>query len=438
MTNGKAVVDLCLEEVPPDNELRSRKFVFAIIKPRVGTLPTSARIHEYLATEIPGAAVMGVAASAHIAIAFLAKSTASRIHVASLQERFNIKLAVLNLPRGAAANPKLREALMKLAASGGTYTANFTVPVDTSSIDVDQADLGDWTVERVLHYVRGYSPTQLLALVGDARLHKASKTASSLDIALLTTATVIERIRAISGTKAGVCYLADGVHMEFPGDFDNLEALTCSYYCERTRAVQTMSLTAAIDTDLILRRTIVLSGGGGIGKTRLAHALAARFCRMFRVQLPGATEPQPPEKVYWLFARSIEALRGMNELMGDYVPFVLDEFSPRDRQCDVSIDGLKNILDITDPSTVRCRHHDLQTAKYQTRIITTNATMAEWVPMEAKFNPNKPYTFDMEALARRWLWVDVGCNILRAQALADLDADLASVFAHGRAQLLMR
>ena len=231
-------------------------------------------------------------------------------------------------------------------------------------------DLAAWTTHRLLHQFRGLTEAEFLSTIGDARIKRAAKQGTPMTQALLATETVLSKLRTIQLKEraAGVYYLADGKFPNYPDDFEHLDQLIGEYWDPSTSSLMTLPMTAAIDRGMMLTHTFILEGDAGMGKTRLALALAAVAAIMFRIRLPGTACDTPPELQYFLFVKSVDVLKTMNPLMAPFVPIVLDEMNPNDQQLGlVSVDACKCLLDIPDPGSMRSRFHDAEFAENQFR-----------------------------------------------------------------------
>ena len=109
------------------------------------------------------------------------------------------------------------------------------------------------------------------------------------------------------------------------------------------------------------------------GKTAVSTAIGAHLA--LRLQTNA-----PPEERFFLKVGQLDALHEARSLLREYVPVVVDDWTPSADTRRPSPDTVKKITDVTNPSTVQARFKDPTFARSQPRVFSSNAsTPAAWL-----------------------------------------------------------
>ena len=138
------------------------------------------------------------------------------------------------------------------------------------------------------------------------------------------------------------------------------------------------------------KKSLIIQGTGGLGKTQLAKAILAPLGKYFFVDAM--------DTIKHLFFVDGESLLCDDVTLGDY-----------------QIDQVKSILDISCDRAIRCRHEDGIVPAGTTRIFLTNHEKHVFFP------PGFQMQQHQNAIERRMTWVEVHGVLFKTQEMSVLD-----------------
>jgi hypothetical protein len=227
----------------------------------------------------------------------------------------------------------------------------------------------EYTMRQLYEHFRSFTREQFNAFVGDAKLHKAAKSASPLDVAVLT-------VQAELRTYVSDMTEATSTLLKVDGDkncyvFTDFLPDACELKGRIWDDIAGKILEQSVDDWLCkngsfnyLHTKLVLVGASGVGKSEFATVLArelsrkhgfGKFCSVKLLDTVGRL-----------------TLAGLTDDLG---AFVFSDFELRTKldRSPLTVEQLKGLLGPTETGGYDCRYHAAVLPKYRPRIWTINS-----------------------------------------------------------------
>lgn len=238
------------------------------------------------------------------------------------------------------------------------------------------ASEAEWTAETLESVVKGLSDIQLQRLHMDAQLADRAKRTSFQD-ALLRTYVGLIKLRnqeAANRDRSSMIRVGGALDPKLKiGDLINLDQQVHRLN-EVTGETESVSLEFYIKTPaLFLAYSLLIIGDDST--TGYGKSLASLVIGLYWTQRFVDTGLLRPERAYLLYQNTIDSMRDAQEFQHPYVPILIDEFRPDDREQNqhVSAETIKALGNISKPRDLRARQNQVRLHAMQPVIMTGNA-----------------------------------------------------------------
>lgn len=234
----------------------------------------------------------------------------------------------------------------------------------------------EWTADLLEIAVEDLTPSQLQRIYMDAQLTDGNNL-TTFQVAYLKTYPSLLKLKAQAGVdrqRSSQVFLNGPLDPKLKlTDLINLEQ-TVTRLNEITGETDSFTLRTYIqDPKLFLSYSLLIIGSEvttGFGKSLASLVIALYWVRCFR-----SAGTLPASSAYILLQNTMDSMRESQSLQRPYVPIILDEFKPADREQNqyCSEETIKTLGNVSKPKDVRARENQIRLHANQPVIMTANA-----------------------------------------------------------------
>ena len=234
----------------------------------------------------------------------------------------------------------------------------------------------EWTADLLESAVADLTHVQLQRLYMDAQLREEKKR-TSFQLAFIKTYSTIVKLKTQSVLDR---QRSSQVVLHGPGDpklkltdLVNLDQVVTRLN-EVTGEAESFTLMHYIKTPaLFLSYALLIIGPDGT--TGFGKSLAALVIAMYWLRCFLSARKLPADAAYALLQNTLDAMRDSQPLQRPYIPVILDEFKPADKEQNqyCSQETIKSLVNISKPRDIRARSDQVRLHANQPVIMTANA-----------------------------------------------------------------